>query len=387
MAWYDKFTGKKDKKKSGIVSVDYPEWEINEREKMTAQLFKRAIESIEHPTEPYRFDYSRLVETCILDPVVARSLDLRSHFTRYCEFKFVDKDGNNVEKYDKLIKTDWFQFIVKQAFRSIYTGHEFIQLEGFIEGVPQFKTYPNWLLLSSLDKALESSTQIAGDAIDYTKSPYQYSNLSFKYNEQGKGILTPLIMDVVFKSVGEWSADTKIYSNVRIFTTNSYDNAQAANYKAKVESPRDYLILKEGESFDFKSADTSASQNHSSLNDYINREIESLILGSAISAEKSFVGAVQVQKEILEMFCASDRDYICSVINASKCLKTFGLIEEGVSLTWSKEDKISEDNAIALKKIALEKYNVPDDVVEKVTGVEVVGKMKGINNGDNGANI
>jgi hypothetical protein len=87
------------------------------------------------------------------------------------------------------------------------------------------------------------------------------------------------------------------------------------------------------------------------------------------------------------MFCASDRDYICSVINASKCLKTFGLIEEGVSLTWSKEDKISEDNAIALKKIALEKYNVPDDVVEKVTGVEVVGKMKGINNGDNGANI
>lgn len=382
------YRSKKETKQSkGNIPVTEKD-EENVRERLTVKLFSEALQSIESPTEPYRFDYSKCIEVALLHPTIVKSLNIRESFANFCKYKFVDKNGNDLENLDEILKTKWFRHLKKAIYRSIVTGHELIELKDLsdVEN-PVFDAFPNWLLLTSMNRALNSSNDTIEKSIDYTIAPYVSSNINCRYNKYGKGILTPVLQEVAMSSTAQWSIETKSFTNTRIFTTGSWDDEQVKNYISKIDRNRDGILLKQGETFDIKSADKSSGDSHKALNDYIDKQFQGVILGSSITDEQSFVGSVEVQKDLLEMIVSEDRDYICDCINNSICLTTYGLIPQGAKLVWEKTNKLSEQNQIEMHKLAITNFDVAPDVVENITGVEVLRSKKQNTTNDKGRNI
>ena len=337
--------GNQDKKNLIVYRDD----EENEKERLTIDLFRDGLESIEDPKEPYRFEWAKVIEVALLHPTVAKSLIIRESFMNFCTFKWVDKNGNHIENLDDVLKAKWFRAVKDYAFDSIVTGHELIQLKDLTNiEKPLFEKYPNWLLLTSLNRGLLSSDDTVEKSVDYTDKPYMYANINCRYDKYGHGILLPIIQEIAATSVSQWATETKSFTNTRVFTTGSWEDAQKKNYMSKIDRNRDGILLKQGETFDIVSASNDSSNGHKILNDYLDKQIQGVILGSSISDEKSFVGSVEVQKELLEMIVSRDRDYICDCINDSICLQTYGLIPAGAKLTWEKSSKMSEANQIEM---------------------------------------
>lgn len=172
--------------------------------------------------------------------------------------------------------------------------------------------------------------------------------------------------------------------------TGAEDNDSRKRLARKIASAAQNKVLVTGkdDEIDIKTFTMSNSEKiYQSLVEHVNKENDSLILGSESMAggTQSYVGSTKAHENIYRQRILSYRTYIENVMNEQvlPVLKYWGIVSGDVSFRYMNKVEMSDENKIKLFDMLTNKYEIDPEEINKEWGVEV-GKQRNFDSGVSG---
>lgn len=222
----------------------------------------------------------------------------------------------------------------------------------------------------------------------------QYKHNYILVNSGGFGVFaatTPNILAQKY-TLSNWVNFSHTYGQPIIHgKTAAEDQDSRSRLARKIAAAAQHKVLVTGmeDSIDIKAFTMSNSEKiYQSLAEYVNKENDSLILGSEsmAGATQSYVGSTKAHENIYRARINYYRTRIENVMNEQvlPVLRYWGIISDDVSFKYMNKIEMSDENKIKLYDMLTNKYEISAEEINKEWGVEV-GAQK--NFGDAGGAI
>ena len=151
------------------------------------------------------------------------------------------------------------------------------------------------------------------------------------------------------------------------------------------------LVTGKGDEIDVKAFAASNSEKiYESLANYVNKENDSVILGSEsmAGATQAYVGSTKAHENIFRARINSYRTRIENVMNEQvvPVLRYWGIITDDVYFKYMNKIEMSDENKIKLFDMLTDKYEIEPEEISKEWGVEV-GKQRNFESGNGGGGL
>jgi len=388
-AAYDAFAGK-TKGNSGLIVTNENDRAL-ELINTTLKLFTASMNQANDIIYPDRVKFIQYLKLAFNDAQVSNCINIRRSFID-SDIEIIDSKGNSInglkdvfEDYDGETAA-WFNDYITNVHDSILTGHTLQQLnplgsDGKPTGVTrindEYLLTPWEMCRESIDLGFSKSFNV----IDYNAPEYS-TYVTSVINRESTGILPKIMNYVIYK---------QIYTNWRAFLENSgrdivviktqlSDSLRKSNAEASLRSldKGSRVVAHTDDVIEMlQSSNSSAGQDgYLLLIKQCDRCIASLLNGSDLTAEKSFVGAMEVQERIYKSLQKNDMRIISRVVNSNKSFKKLGILPEGAFMRWRIDDVISVENIIKMLQIVVANYDVDPSELEKYVKMKIGGRIK-----------
>lgn len=173
--------------------------------------------------------------------------------------------------------------------------------------------------------------------------------------------------------------------------TGAEDNDSRKRLARKIASAAQNKVLVTGkeDEIDIKAFTMSNSEKiYESLVEHVNKENDSLILGSESMAggTQSYVGSTKAHENIYRQRILSYRTYVENVMNEQilPVLRYWGIITGDVYFRYMNKVEMSDENKIKLFDVLTNKYEIAPEEINKEWGIEV-GRQRNFEVGSNGS--
>ena len=173
--------------------------------------------------------------------------------------------------------------------------------------------------------------------------------------------------------------------------TGAEDNDSRKRLARKIASAAQNKVLVTGkeDEIDIKAFTMSNSEKiYESLVEHVNKENDSLILGSESMAggTQSYVGSTKAHENIYRQRILSYRTYVENVMNEQilAVLRYWGIITGDVYFRYMNKVEMSDENKIKLFDVLTNKYEIAPEEINKEWGIEV-GRQRNFEVGSNGS--
>lgn len=173
--------------------------------------------------------------------------------------------------------------------------------------------------------------------------------------------------------------------------TGAEDNDSRKRLARKIASAAQnkVLVTSKEDEIDIKTFTMSNSEKiYESLAEYVNKENDSLILGSESMAggTQSYVGSTKAHENIYRQRILSYRTYVENVMNEQilPVLRYWGIITKDVYFRYMNKVEMSDENKIKLFDVLTNKYEISPEEINKEWGIEV-GKQRNFESGTAGS--
>ena len=170
--------------------------------------------------------------------------------------------------------------------------------------------------------------------------------------------------------------------------TEAEDNESRQRLARKIGSAAQnkVLVTGKGDEIDVKAFAASNSEKiYESLANFVNKENDSVILGSEsmAGATQAYVGSTKAHENIFRARINSYRTRIENVMNEQvvPVLRYWGIITDDVYFRYTKRIEMSDENKIKLFDVLTNKYEVEPEEIDKEWGI-VVGKQRNFDSGN-----
>lgn len=164
--------------------------------------------------------------------------------------------------------------------------------------------------------------------------------------------------------------------------TEAEDNESRQRLARKIGSAAQnkVLVTGKGDEIDVKAFAASNSEKiYESLANFVNKENDSVILGSEsmAGATQAYVGSTKAHENIFRARINSYRTRIENVMNEQviPVLRYWGIISDDVYFKYMNKIEMSDENKIKLYDMLTDKYEIEPEEISKEWGVEV-GKQR-----------
>ncbi len=172
--------------------------------------------------------------------------------------------------------------------------------------------------------------------------------------------------------------------------TGAEDNDSRKRLARKIASAAQNKVLVTGkdDEIDIKTFTMSNSEKiYESLVEHVNKENDSLILGSESMAggTQSYVGSTKAHENIYRQRILSYRTYVENVMNEQilPVLRYWGIITGDVYFRYMNKVEMSDENKIRLFDVLTNKYEIAPEEINKEWGIEV-GRQRNFESGSDG---
>lgn len=172
--------------------------------------------------------------------------------------------------------------------------------------------------------------------------------------------------------------------------TGAEDNDSRKRLARKIASAAQNKVLVTGkdDEIDIKTFTMSNSEKiYESLVEHVNKENDSLILGSESMAggTQSYVGSTKAHENIYRQRILSYRTYVENVMNEQilPVFRYWGIITGDVCFRYMNKVEMSDENKIKLFDVLTNKYEIAPEEINKEWGIEV-GRQRNFEVGSNG---
>lgn len=173
--------------------------------------------------------------------------------------------------------------------------------------------------------------------------------------------------------------------------TGAEDNDSRKRLARKIASAAQNKVLVTGkeDEIDIKTFTMSNSEKiYESLVEHVNKENDSLILGSKSMAggTQSYVGSTKAHENIYRQRILSYRTYVENVMNEQilPVLRYWGIVSGDVYFRYMNKVEMSDENKIKLFDVLTNKYEIAPEEINKEWGIEV-GRQRNFEVGSNGS--
>lgn len=173
--------------------------------------------------------------------------------------------------------------------------------------------------------------------------------------------------------------------------TGAEDNESRKRLARKIASAAQNKVLVTGkeDEIDIKTFTMSNSEKiYQSLVEHVNKENDSLILGSESMAggTQSYVGSTKAHENIYRQRILAYRTYIENVMNEQvlPVLRYWGIVSDDVYFRYMNKVEMSDENKIKLYDMLTNKYEIDPEKINEEWGVEV-GNQRNFDSGINGS--
>lgn len=160
--------------------------------------------------------------------------------------------------------------------------------------------------------------------------------------------------------------------------TGAEDNDSRMRLARKIASAAQNKVLVTGkeDEIDIKTFTMSNSEKiYQSLAEYVNKENDSLILGSEsmAGATQSYVGSTKAHENIYRARINSYRTLVENVMNEQvvPLLRYWGIVSDDVHFKYMNKVEMSDENKIKLFDVLTNKYEIDPEEINKEWGIEV----------------
>lgn len=224
----------------------------------------------------------------------------------------------------------------------------------------------------------------------------QYKHNYVLINNGGFGLFaatTPNILAQKY-TLSNWVNFSHTYGQPIIHgKTGSEDNDSRSRLARKIASAAQNKVLVTGkeDEIDIKTFTMSNSEKiYESLADYVNKENDSLILGSESMAggTQSYVGSTKAHENIYRARINSYRTIIENAMNEQvvPVLRYWGIISDDVYFKYMTKVEMSDENKIKLFDMLTNKYEIDPEEINKEWGIEV-GQQRNFDIGNESVTI
>lgn len=175
--------------------------------------------------------------------------------------------------------------------------------------------------------------------------------------------------------------------------TEAEDNESRQRLARKIGSAAQnkVLVTGKGDEIDVKAFAASNSEKiYESLANFVNKENDSVILGSEsmAGATQAYVGSTKAHENIFRARINSYRTRIENVMNEQvvPVLRYWGIITDDVYFRYTKRIEMSDENKIKLFDVLTNKYEVEPEEIDKEWGI-TVGKQRNFDSGTGGSGL
>lgn len=348
----------------------------------------KVFENVNSPNRAQIFDLYKYVE---LDPFYSGVWNKRVANILNKKLCFKNKDGEEVEEFEPLIKSGQFRDLLTDLMNTITygrSGYEFIPGKEFM-----FYKVPRKHI--DLEKKKINIFQSGSDeGYKYQEFP----NIWILGESNDPGIMHKVVPYVIYKRncLGDYSQFIEIFGiPIRVIRYDANDDKTKQELRAMASEAGSALTLEIPKQAEFEILDGKGSGNatgdlQSNFIDLLNKEIAIYILGNVETSMNSNTGSLakaKVQSEGQSEILAMDMATVLIWLNDSKfksILESYGYPassgewtwEEEVDNAWLKDEKTIDDWFMKYQPLSAdylyEKYNrpKPDNYEELVTEME-----------------
>lgn len=310
-----------------------------------------------------------------------------------------DKDGKWVRdtKLSKLCQGSQFEKIIKGIVEAELYGYTLLEIMSDLD--------PNTGLLREVN-SIERRNVLA-DQRRVIQRPHQWNpgwNLDdeqYKHNyilinTGGFGLYSATTPNILAQkyTISNWVNFSHTYGQPIIHgKTEAEDNESRQRLARKIGSAAQnkVLVTGKGDEIDVKAFAASNSEKiYESLANFVNKENDSVILGSEsmAGATQAYVGSTKAHENIFRARINSYRTRIENVMNEQivPVLRYWGIIPDDVYFKYMNKVEMSDENKIKLYDMLTDKYEIEPEEISKEWGVEV-GKQRNFESGNRGGGL
>ena len=400
MAWFGinkKSIGKATeqvKTAGGIVAFDDLTLELVNKEinKLTS-----ALNEANDFQNPDNINKTEFYNRAMLDAHLYSCVEIRRSFFNN-DFEIVGLDGNPInslraifEDYDGQA-TKWFKELMLHVHEGMLSGFSACQLGeiGTDKKPTSVLRIGDEYLIAPWNGCRKSIMKNVSDTNFISFDDNEYKNYIITSKSLDKnGLLSKVCKHVFHKDIqNNWRAYLQTSgADYLVAKTNINDATRKAHAETTLKAlkPGSKITLHTDDVMELISSNnTSAGQDgYQLLIKQCDRYISSVLIGSDITAEKSFVGAVNVQETILKNIQRMDMDYVCRILNYSPAMRVLGLLPEKSFLRFKTDEQLDTANFLRLLEVTSKMYDIDKDDLESYVKMKLIERA---NNGGEEAN-
>ncbi len=224
----------------------------------------------------------------------------------------------------------------------------------------------------------------------------QYKHNYVLVNTGGFGLYSATTPNILAQkyTISNWVNFSHTYGQPIIHgKTEAEDNESRQRLARKIGSAAQnkVLVTGKGDEIDVKAFAASNSEKiYESLANFVNKENDSVILGSEsmAGATQAYVGSTKAHENIFRARINSYRTRIENVMNEQivPVLRYWGIISDDVYFKYMNKVEMSDENKIKLYDMLTDKYEIEPEEISKEWGVEV-GKQRNFDSGNGGGGL
>jgi len=353
--------------------------------------WKNGVMAATDPENPRRGDLWRFYQSLYLDNHLSSVIDTRTLRVQRSSFKLLDENDNENHELKELLERPWFDELVRLVMLSRFQGTTLIEL---------FDIDRETMEIERVDE-IPQSNFIAKKGIiikeEYDDTGVNYREGVFKdyYLQIGGdwdlGMLNQLAMIVLAKKlgIGSWMSYVDKFGVPPIFAvTNRMDTGRRNELFEMLENfkKNHFAVLQGDEKIEVPRI-TETNQHNvflALIDDVCNREISKRVLGgTALTDQKSFVGAAEVQERVAQDRHEADKllfKYIFNTKIRQRLAKISPVYKdfEKYTFEWDNQETLEINEYIdALQKLSRD-YEFDIDDIRARTGLPITGVKSAI---------
>lgn len=358
------------------------------RSRQDIAKWRSAVTSAENLIAPQRYMLYQLYQDMVLDAHLSSAWMQRKNLTCSLDFDVIDKDGNENEELEYVLKSKWFRDFINYALDSKLYGHSLIQFDSVIDNT--FKScelVPREYVKPEFHIVTDNYSNLTGT--DYLESPYRNWCIGVG-DDKDLGLLLKLSPLVIWKknALGAWSEFVEIFGTpIRIGKTNTRDEITRSNMEQMLKNMgvASYGVFDTDDLIELVESNRSDSfQVFDMMIQRCNSEISKLILGQTGTLdEKAFVGSAEVQERVLKMVGYADEVFIENVINDQllPMMARLGIWDLKYKFKVSKEQEftLEQKSKFDIELLKTGKFTFTADYIKENYGSEVI-EVKEVDN-------
>ncbi len=354
-----------------------------QRQRQNFAVWRNALQSVESETNPNYFSIQGVFREISEDSSVFLNQTIRKNSILSSDFEIYKNDKED-EKIEEFFEGKWFKDFLGFSMDSIFYGYSLIQISEIQNDMIKLVENINRQNVNPKRKQI-------------LKQPYDQSGVNYLEDEEMSKFLifvSPLDESSNYLGLYNIIAPFSISKRNAISGNNDFlskfgipniiykSDIQDSDYKNEIEN---YLsnFSNLGYLYSSKMDEITLLEPSNTNNDVFRNtitdcdaQISKIICGSDISAEKTRVGAVDAQMEVLNGFYNTDKVFIENIVNNQLIPTLLGLglkFLEGVKFSFEEE---KEDNTLLFTQtVSLLQlgYQVDNEWIMEKFGIPVIG--------------